>query len=1357
MLRKYPLIFLSILFGALLLTTTEARGEVNAPLPAPTNISCQGWESTTVLIYWKDNATDEDNYRLERSVNGAAFSEYVTVNPDSNGNYSYKNTGTSASDSIRYRVRAYRASDTSYSPYSEICDNRRIYDPGKFRIFYGLLGTSDDCPDIDGQEVCLTNVSTGGVNNFVSLEYGALEGSAAAFARLGYTRPADEPGGGLDKIPINVVWCDGGGCAGSYSLGLSPLLMETPFNLTTRVGDPVAYIVAVHEAYHFQQFKYGGLVDPAGNWVIEGQARSIQDKICLGGNRATALCFDDIATGYAGYVPEINGYLSNPNRPVNTVSYQAALFWTYITEKYGTENMTDDAEMGLDILRRFWEESANTPGQNGISIINNVLGDLGYTERFRDVWKDFAVANYAKDYSGAAEYAYADMAQTGGAYGDVPLAISDNLTLGESLLDTDESVYEWGAKYYEVRPAADVPFIDIKIIQDSTGDLYYTVLGIEGSNITYEYNVEARNLSLSLLNDSYTRVAIIVAGLENQGNYRISINGTQPTLRILGPTSGNYARVGDPASPDKFMVQVEVVAGDGSPMAGVNLANFSFKVGTVDVPAANILTSAHIMGQQWFVLRAPAQSSSGFYNLTVKYGSALTDSETNAVSYTPRLNADNMIVIDRSGSMSWYGKMDAAKASSRLFIDAWRTGDSIGIVSFESSVTTNMALTPWTNTSRTTAMNTINALVADGGTRIGDAIRTAWDQLNASGNAANDWALILISDGEETDPGTETFDQAVNALVAATGKKPVIHSVAVGPDADRILMQEAAARTGGLYQYVSTPSTAMTILSPDVPADLATLPLRMDYRYRAIAANIAGQQQFYALAGPQDDGTPYDDTLNIAVENGAAELYLSLSWDTATGLLAADEVTLTDPNSNIVSPVNRDTRHIVWRVASPLGGNWVLYIPAFTGPDLKEGTQGGYISDYLVQATVKSDVTLDVFIATPPEERLTGTPIQVLASLTDIAPITGAVMFGLVENPSGGLSWLWFWDDGLHNDGAADDGLYGATFYQTSLDGSYNLTVYASGYSDYLDTSFVRQQVLSFHMDGGGDSDGDGLPDNWEIRYGLDPNNPDDADDDPDNDSLPNSTEWERGTDPQNSDTDGGGEGDWGDSNPFDPSDDLSIPTPDAHAYGGVGQVLVKHVTDPSYNYIIFFRGNDPLGPFTLLSIDYTGSGIYTDTAVTNGETYCYILTAVVYIDPDFHVSAATPPTCATPNIDPYPPHGSVLINGGAEKTNSRNVTLTLWATDAVDPEVIWPGDETLYPPSDSASGVTEMLISNLPDMSDATWEPYDTSKGWTLGQSTGLATVYVRYRDGYGNESPTVTATIRMEGSLIFLPMMLK
>ncbi len=98
------------------------------------------------------------------------------------------------------------------------------------------------------------------------------------------------------------------------------------------------------------------------------------------------------------------------------------------------------------------------------------------------------------------------------------------------------------------------------------------------------------------------------------------------------------------------------------------------------------------------------------------------------------------------------------------------------------------------------------------------------------------------------------------------------------------------------------------------------------------------------------------------------------------------------------------------------------------------------------------------------------------------------------------------------------------------------------------------------------------------------------------------------------------------------------------------------------------------------------------------------------------------------PEEDTTPPTGILLINGGAEYTNSREVILTISATD-------------------DASEVVEMNIANYTHYYG--WEPYLTTKNWTLSDGEGTKTVRIKFKDSSENETKTgISATIIFSSS---------
>ena len=92
---------------------------------------------------------------------------------------------------------------------------------------------------------------------------------------------------------------------------------------------------------------------------------------------------------------------------------------------------------------------------------------------------------------------------------------------------------------------------------------------------------------------------------------------------------------------------------------------------------------------------------------------------------------------------------------------------------------------------------------------------------------------------------------------------------------------------------------------------------------------------------------------------------------------------------------------------------------------------------------------------------------------------------------------------------------------------------------------------------------------------------------------------------------------------------------------------------------------------------------------------------------------------CAdTITIDLHAPSdGTISINTGATTTHSRNVSLALSSTDAVNV-------------------VSEMCISNTETCTD--WIQYATTQAWTLAEGDGTKTVYARFKDAQGNATVT-------------------
>lgn len=86
-------------------------------------------------------------------------------------------------------------------------------------------------------------------------------------------------------------------------------------------------------------------------------------------------------------------------------------------------------------------------------------------------------------------------------------------------------------------------------------------------------------------------------------------------------------------------------------------------------------------------------------------------------------------------------------------------------------------------------------------------------------------------------------------------------------------------------------------------------------------------------------------------------------------------------------------------------------------------------------------------------------------------------------------------------------------------------------------------------------------------------------------------------------------------------------------------------------------------------------------------------------------------------------PNGTLVINGGAPLSAAREVMVTIGAS----------------------SNAALMILSESGNFLDAKWEPIATSKPWTFRED-GLRSLYAKFADANGLESPPTSATIRID-----------
>ena len=322
------------------------------------------------------------------------------------------------------------------------------------------------------------------------------------------------------------------------------------------------------------------------------------------------------------------------------------------------------------------------------------------------------------------------------------------------------------------------------------------------------------------------------------------------------------------------------------------------------------------------------------------------------------------------------------------------------------------------------------------------------------------------------------------------------------------------------------------------------------------------------------------------------------------------------------TPPSWDIRHSAFDdvviIPNPVPGDWsicsryVYYGPcAADGVPVVPETPTALESDFMLNMSAKSNIQL-VGRFLPPivnNQGAAGDYVPIVATLLNRqGAIPGAIVGAVIERPGGSTDLLLLWDDGLHNDGAAGDGVYGETYRTAIFGGNYNVRMIAYLYDPNTTKWLTREWNGGFFLTdtSADDKDGDFMPDAWENRCGLNSGPNGGLLDDKDYDGLINELEYVYGTLPCQADTDRGGENDGseinGGRNPlFAPDDQVR---------------LLGHISVVALNQLIRIQWTHPISYTNMVgwiatvpdnlgdAVDMGNSGIYTFTNATNDLPY---------------------------------------------------------------------------------------------------------------------------------------------------------
>jgi hypothetical protein len=1078
-----------------------------------------------------------------------------------------------------------------------------------------------------------------------------------------------------------------------------------------------------HELFHHVEFAYADAAGDSGcsGWIgstaCEGQARSLQDKIYID------LDLDPEASCAAPYLGQVDSFLGDTNRNLWAASYSSALWWTYLSEQYGT--VAVEPHRGIDFLVRWWE-LAEDEGEfpDALAVTDATIREFEPAHHVKAAFHDFSIANIVKDLdlsSASANfrnrYSYRDedplfLLDNQMHYAEVPrdhlvVPVNGTRALRYTVTNHGADYQEW-----DVSNCPSGHLIRFETDPDHNfifGDSYYTITGVvtargeEPMRPIGLYKNRSRGWSTEIL-QPFNRIDMlysVVAGWSSFsfGELRVSCvaRPAEPEFPLLNPI--NPFTPGPPETLSAGEVHVDV-HDPGTPRdRGLRaLSADQFEVAVGGQPA-QVIAATSRDSRYTLQLRFPTQAEEGVYPLTVRVGDTTT-TVPDAISHDA-LHPQALLAIDTSTSMglpSPAPRLDATKRAARAFIDVLGDDAALGLIEHYGNniepgddAFVRQPLASLTAAQRTQLHGGVESLTI-GGARtsgIGDALRIAIGEFTARALPRQARHLVLLADGPEAD--ADLWEDLEDDVLAAG---IAVHAIALGPQADQPLLERIARRTGGDYHYVDITT------APDEAA--------LHDAFARIADRLMRRQRI----AQQGDLLPQPTTattLRVRVprserDGGTFQLRIAAP---GTGAETLGQVRVFDPNG--VERIDGvDGTRIVRRprflsiLDRTRAGEWTVSVLGVAGaPSIAHAMSASVHDDG--QTSIRATIRRDADDPETIDDLLSGDSgvVQIGLLLPAVQAARESTM--RVRHPDGSLQTIRLNDDGEHGDALGGDNVWSGRYRRLTAGaptgfadgpsapaqrGSYaaEVTTTLATPATALDSAkggSIPTETLSLNFDkitwtvldqgALADADSDGMPNRYEQRQAcVDPALADGSMD-ADRDGRPSLFEMQDGTDPCDADSDGGGETDASERSagrePLDPSDDALCP------------IDVAYIDPPADDH----EEMEP-APANALRLRFSTCARNEQIEVRRGLSPTGPLQEIARLDASVHrgtwwntnlvpgttywyqlvahrgTSTGTPSAIfsGVARVDPAAPIGSLRINDGRPRTDDARLHLSL-------------------------------------------------------------------------------------------------